>query len=138
MTSRRAAMVTGIAAAGSLLAGCAADPTSAVLFRSQRHPELLERVIRYDKSDLVEYSPVTSKQVREGMTVRARCRAAMEIGDKAGSGLAGEVNDGAVAWPPGRKPLIIIVFTRPAERDNDTGYSIVAAAAKIAARAVGP
>lgn len=310
MTSRRAAMLTGVAAAGALLTGCGTDgdkpptasktpdagrssssapssgapvravpglgelekkfdgqlgvyaldtgsgaavghrsrerflmcsthkllSTAAVLHRSQRHPALLDRVIRYKKSDILDYAPVTSKHVGEGMTVRALCRAAMEIsdntaanlltelvggpravtryirtlgdpltrldrtepgvnsasgkldtttpmwmaadlralaldqalnkarrsqladwlkgnttgddsiraglpkgwaiGDKTGSGANGEVNDVAVAWPPGRKPLVITVFTRPTDPKNDTGYRTVARAAEIARKAL--
>lgn len=315
MTSRRAAMLTGVAAAGALLTGCGTDSdkpqtasttpdagrsssgvsssgasspgvlvrsvpglgelekkfggrlgvyaldtgsgaavghrsserflmcsthkllsTAAVLHRSQRHPALLDRVIRYKKSDILDYAPVTSKHVGEGMTVRALCRAAMEIsdntaanlltelaggpravtryirtlgdpltrldrtepevnsasgefdtttpelmaadlralvlgqalnqkrrsqladwlkgnttgddsiraglpagwtvGDKTGSGANGEVNDAAVAWPPGRKLLIITVFTRPNDPKNDTGYRTIARAAEIARKAL--
>ncbi|MGC2489014.1 MAG: serine hydrolase, partial [Candidatus Sulfotelmatobacter sp.] len=44
------------------------------------------------------------------------------IGDKTGSGDHGTANDIAIAWPPGRKPVIVAVYltettVAPAARD---------------------
>ena len=44
----------------------------------------------------------------------ARLRAGLphdwRIGDKTGTGERGTANDIAIAWPPGRKPIIVVVY----------------------------
>ncbi|MYM24361.1 class A beta-lactamase [Duganella sp. FT135W] len=52
-----------------------------------REPALLKKRIAYDKSDLVSYSPVTSKHVGEGMTVAELCEATLQISDNAAANL---------------------------------------------------
>jgi beta-lactamase class A len=47
----------------------------------------LSQVIHYKKSDLVEYSPVTSQHVETGMTLRAVMIAALEISDNTAANL---------------------------------------------------
>jgi beta-lactamase class A len=214
--------------------------TSGVLRLSEREPGLLDRVIRYDRSQLLEYAPVTSQHVAGGMTVSALCDAALTVsdntalnlllgvlggpaaatafartlgdqvtrhdrtepelnvgapgderdtsaparmaadlralvlgdalaapgrelltgwlkagttgakqiragvpagwvvGDKTGSGFKGERNDVAVVWPPGRAPLVITVFTVPADPKSAKGVEIIAGAASIVAKALVP
>jgi len=213
---------------------------AAILRLRDREPGLLDRVIRYDRSQLLEYAPVTSQHVADGMTVSALCDAAITVsdntalnlllgvlggpaaatafvrtlgdqvtrhdrtepelnvgapgderdtstpaqlaadlralvlgdalggtgrdlltgwlkanttggkqiragvpagwvaGDKTGSGFKGERNDIAVVWPPGRAPLVITVFTVPADPESTRGSEIVAAAASIVAKALVP
>ncbi|MEJ1161349.1 class A beta-lactamase [Prosthecomicrobium sp. N25] len=71
----------------------------------------------------------------------ARLRAGLprdwRIGDKTGSGERGTANDVAVAWPPGRAPVIVTVYLTdspaPAEARNaaiaDVGRAVAAALA---------
>jgi len=56
------------------------------------------------------------------------------VGDKTGAGAQGEINDVAVVWPPGRAPLVITVFTAPADPTSDGSPETVAEAARIVAR----
>lgn len=52
-----------------------------------RDPSLLEKRIRYEKSDLVPHSPVTGKRVAEGMTVDALCEATLQYSDNTAANL---------------------------------------------------
>jgi hypothetical protein len=54
---------------------------SAILARSEKEPGLLDQRIRYAKSDLVSYSPVSEKHVADGMTVAELCAAALNYSD---------------------------------------------------------
>ncbi|WP_345426343.1 class A beta-lactamase [Pseudonocardia xishanensis] len=56
------------------------------------------------------------------------------VGDKTGAGAQGEINDVAVVWPPGRAPLVIAVYTSPADPASDGSPETVADAAAIVAR----
>ncbi|MFD2420630.1 class A beta-lactamase [Amycolatopsis pigmentata] len=212
---------------------------AAILRLRTRQPGLLDRVIHYDSSQVLEYAPVTSHHVADGMTVSALCEAALTVsdntavnllvgilggpqavtafartlgdpvtrldrlepdlntgapgderdtstptamgadlralacgdaldpagrdllngwltaagtgtdlvraslppgwraGDKSGSGTHGEVNDLAVVWPPGRAPLVIAIYTAPADPASPTRRKTVAEATTIALRALG-
>lgn len=44
-------------------------------------PALLDRLIRYDRSALLEYAPVTTRNVDAGMTVADLCDAAITVSD---------------------------------------------------------
>jgi beta-lactamase class A len=212
--------------------------TAAVLRLRAQRPGLLDEVIRYDQSQVLEYAPATSQHVADGMTVSALCEAAITlsdntaanllvqtvggprevtafartlgdrvtsqdriepdlnvgapgderdtstpaqmaadlralalgdgldpagrdllvgwlkanttggksiraglpdgwvVGDKTGSGAQGEVDDIAVAWPPGRAPLVIAVYTAPADPKSQAGRATVAGAAAIVAKAL--
>jgi beta-lactamase class A len=59
------------------------------------------------------------------------------VGDKTGAGAQGEVNDVAVVRPPGRAPLVIAVYTAPADPGTDAAPT-VAEAASIVARTLVP
>ena len=47
----------------------------------------LDRLVRYDRADLVTYSPITEKHVAEGMTLRAVCDAAVRYSDNTAGNL---------------------------------------------------
>nr|WP_158883197.1 class A beta-lactamase [Amycolatopsis anabasis] len=76
--------------------------------------------------------------VTGGKSIRAGLPAGWPVGDKTGSGAQGEVNDVAVVWPPGRAPLVIAVYTAPADPKATTGYATVAGATTIAVKALVP
>ena len=60
---------------------------AAVLRRSEREPNLLNQRVRYDKSNLVTYSPITQKHVTDGMTVGELCAAALQYSDNTAGNL---------------------------------------------------
>lgn len=68
--------------------------------------------------------------------IRAGLPASWRVGDKTGAGARGEVNDVAVTWPPGRTPLIIAVYTPPADPGRSPDNTVLAATARIAAHAL--
>ncbi|MEV4636704.1 class A beta-lactamase [Actinoplanes sp. NPDC049548] len=62
--------------------------SAAVLRRARTcDPGLLDRVIHYRTEDLVEYSPITSAHVEDGMTVAALCEAALTYSDNTAGNL---------------------------------------------------
>lgn len=52
--------------------------------------------------------------------VRAGLPAAWRVGDKTGTGMNGAVNDVAVAWPPGHKPIAIAVYMSGSREETST------------------
>jgi beta-lactamase class A len=60
---------------------------SAILKRSATERDLLQRRIVYTESDLVTYSPVTSKHAGEGMLVSELCAAALQYSDNTAANL---------------------------------------------------
>ncbi|MEU6331771.1 class A beta-lactamase [Streptomyces sp. NPDC047049] len=54
----------------------------------RRHsPNGMDKVIRYSKGDLVDYSPITEKHVGAGMTLRELCDAAVRFSDNTAGNL---------------------------------------------------
>lgn len=58
-----------------------------VLARVDRGQEELKRRIWYGKSDVLDYAPETKLHVRDGMTVRDLCEAAIELSDNTAANL---------------------------------------------------
>ncbi|VXC81511.1 Beta-lactamase OXY-1 [Enterobacterales bacterium 8AC] len=54
---------------------------SAILHHSLNNNGLMQQRIRYQKSDLVAYSPITEKHLDGGMTVAELCAAALQYSD---------------------------------------------------------
>lgn len=52
-----------------------------VLTQAARTPGFLEQRVRYRKTDLVAWSPVTERHVDDGMTVADLCAAALQVSD---------------------------------------------------------
>lgn len=71
-----------------------------------------------------------------GARIRAGLPAQWRVGDKTGGGAAGEASDVAVTWPPEHEPLVMAVYTVPA--DGKQNNSVLAEAATKAARALVP
>jgi len=65
--------------------------------------------------------------------IRAGLPSTWKVGDKTGSGDHGTANDVAIAWPPGRAPILIAAYLTGAMEDGDQRSAIVAAAGKIVA-----
>ncbi|CAN5259604.1 MAB family class A beta-lactamase [soil metagenome] len=60
---------------------------AAILHRSESDPALLDRVITYNQADILDYAPVTSLHVDDGMTVAALCDAAITVSDNTAANL---------------------------------------------------
>ncbi len=60
---------------------------SAILKRSTQIDGLMQQRIKYQQSDLVTYSPITERYVKDGMTVDALCAAALQYSDNTASNL---------------------------------------------------
>lgn len=58
-----------------------------VLRRSVDDPGLLDRHVRYARSDLLEYAPVTTRGLATGMTVADLCAAAVSVSDNTAANL---------------------------------------------------
>jgi beta-lactamase class A len=70
--------------------------------------------------------------------VRAVTPDAWRVGDKTGSAAHGTRNDLAVLRPPGRAPVLLAVLTTHADPAAPTDDALVAAAARVALRALRP
>ncbi|MDC9615922.1 class A beta-lactamase [Xenorhabdus khoisanae] len=60
---------------------------SALLKKNEAHDHLLNQRIHYQQSDLVEYSPITEKHLKNGMTLRELGEATMQYSDNAAMNL---------------------------------------------------
>lgn len=70
--------------------------------------------------------------------IRAGLPAGWRTGDKTGSGDGGEVNDVAVTWPPDpAAPVLIAVYTEPADPATTRNEAALPAAARVAIEALG-
>ena len=54
---------------------------AAVLARSASQPGLLDQHVRYEKKELVTYSPITEKHLDDGMSVADLCAATLQYSD---------------------------------------------------------
>ncbi|MET7767378.1 class A beta-lactamase [Nocardia sp. NPDC005366] len=72
-----------------------------------------------------------------GKRIRAGLPADWTVGDKTGSPAYGSALDVAVAWPPGRSPLVIAVLTTKTEQQAAPDNALVAEAARIAVQTLG-
>ncbi|PRY44946.1 class A beta-lactamase [Umezawaea tangerina] len=68
--------------------------------------------------------------------IRAGLPAGWRVGDKTGSGAAGEVNDIAVVWPPGRAPWVVAVYAVPTDPKSTAVRAAVASASRIVTAAL--
>jgi Beta-lactamase class A len=59
----------------------------AVLARVDEGKEQLDRHVKYQKSDLIVYSPVTEKHIEDGMTIGELCEATITMSDNTAANL---------------------------------------------------
>nr|WP_040834131.1 class A beta-lactamase [Nocardia brevicatena] len=71
-----------------------------------------------------------------GNRIRAGLPADWTVGNKTGSPAYGSALDVAIAWPPGRAPVVITVLTTKSEQDAEPDNALVAAAARAAVEAL--
>ncbi|MDT3398881.1 class A beta-lactamase [Streptomyces sp. B1866] len=72
-----------------------------------------------------------------GRRLRAGLPAGWTVGDKTGTGAHGTTNDAAVAWPPGRGPIVMAVLTTYREPDAPMNEPLLAETAAALAAALG-
>ena len=58
-----------------------------VLARGDKGQEKLDRLVRYQKSDLMDYAPVTTANLASGLTVAKLCEAAVTLSDNTAANL---------------------------------------------------
>lgn len=89
-------------------------------------------------------SPASRKQLagwlRATTTGDSRLRAGLpkdwRVGDKTGTSDNGVSNDIAIAWPPGRAPLLVTVYYAESTVPQETRNTVLAEVGRIAARLV--
>lgn len=69
--------------------------------------------------------------------IRAGLPADWTVGDKTGSPAYGSALDVAVAWPPGRAPIVIAVLSTKSDPEAEADNALVAEAAEAAVAALG-
>ncbi|WP_089103559.1 class A beta-lactamase [Streptomyces hyaluromycini] len=72
-----------------------------------------------------------------GERIRAGLPADWRVGDKTGTGGHGTANDVAVAWPPGRAPVVVAVLSTHADAAAEPDSPLVRAAATVVADTFG-
>ncbi len=70
---------------------------AAVLDRAAADPALLDRLVRYGPDAVLEYAPVTARNVATGMTVADLCDAAVTVSDNTAANLLLDVLGGPAA-----------------------------------------
>jgi beta-lactamase class A len=97
----------------------------------------LRELVLGARLEVADRTLLTNWMVRNttgGTRIRAGLPADWGIGDKTGAGRYGTVNDIAVAWPPGRAPIVLAVLsTRNGEEEKGDDAVIVEAARIVAA-----
>ncbi|MBB2199983.1 class A beta-lactamase [Gluconacetobacter tumulisoli] len=69
--------------------------------------------------------------------IRAGVPAGWSVADKTGSGDYGTTNDIGVAWPPGRPPVVMVIYFTQARKAAPWRDDVVASAARIVAGTFG-
>jgi beta-lactamase class A len=72
-----------------------------------------------------------------GTRIRAGLPADWRVGDKTGAGRYGTVDDVAVAWPPGRAPIVLAVLSTGNGEEEKGDNAVIAEAARIVAAELG-
>ena len=72
-----------------------------------------------------------------GQRLRAGFPADWKVGDKTGTGENGSANDVAVAWPPGRPPILVAAYFTESTIADAARNAVIADAGRIVARALG-
>ena len=69
--------------------------------------------------------------------LRAGFPADWRVGDKTGSGDHGTANDVAIAWPPGRAPVLVAAYYTGSTIADEARSSVIAEAGRLAVTALG-
>nr|WP_228536479.1 class A beta-lactamase [Nocardia sp. XZ_19_231] len=101
-------------------AALAADYRALVLGTTLADPE------RAQLTDWLLASATGAKRIKAGLPTD------WKVGDKTGSPAYGSALDVAIAWPPGRAPLVLAVLTTKPDQNAEPSNELVAEATKIA------
>ena len=71
-----------------------------------------------------------------GARIRAGLPAGWRVGDKTGTSATGVTNDIAIAWPPGRAPVLITAYFAESPATQDVRNGVLAEVGRIAASVV--
>jgi beta-lactamase class A len=93
--------------------------------------DTLPASLRTQLQDWLRGNTTGAKRIRAGVPD------AWQVGDKTGSGAHGTSNDIAVLWRPERAPIVLTVYFTQPEPDAQWNDGVIAAAARIAADALG-
>ena len=69
--------------------------------------------------------------------IRAGLPAEWTVGHKTGTPAYGSALDAAIAWPPGRAPVVITVLSTKPEQDAEPDSALLAAATRAAVAELG-
>jgi beta-lactamase class A len=69
--------------------------------------------------------------------LRAGFPAGWTVGDRTGTGYNGACNDLAIAWPPGRAPILVAAYLSDGEAEGDAFEAAHAAIARLVAAKLG-
>lgn len=72
-----------------------------------------------------------------GKRLRAGLPADWRVGDKTGTGNNGTANDIAIAFPPGRAPILITAYYTESKISDDSRSSVIAEAGRLAVAGLG-
>jgi beta-lactamase class A len=72
-----------------------------------------------------------------GKRLRAGLPSDWRVGDKTGGGNNGTANDIAVAWPPGRAPVLVAVYFTGSTISDDARSAVIADAGRLVAASLG-
>ncbi len=95
---------------------------------------LLQRLVLGDALKQASREALASWMVKASTgldKLRAGLPSDWRVGDKTGSGANGAFNDVAVAWPPGRKPIVIACYTSEGAADGAIHASAMAAVSRV-------
>jgi beta-lactamase class A len=67
-----------------------------------------------------------------GKRIRAALPAGWGAGDKTGTGDYGTTNDVGLAWPPGKPPLVLVIYFTGTSKDAAPRDDVLASAARVA------
>jgi beta-lactamase class A len=106
--------------------------TPAAMLENVRKLVLGDALSRSSREQLIAWfvaNKTGDKRLRAGLPKTWR------VGDKTGSGTNG-ANDIAVAWPPGRAPILLSVYLTESRVSDDERNAVLAAVARIVAASV--
>ena len=72
-----------------------------------------------------------------GRRLRAGMAKDWRVGDKTGGGENGTANDIAIAWPPGRAPILIAVYYTGSTIPDDVRNAVIADSGRLAIAGLG-
>ena len=105
------------------------DTTTPVAMVDSLERFLVGGILSEDSQDLLAQWMINCETGHQKL--RAGLDDSWKVGDKTGSGARGASNDVAIAWPPGRAPILIAVFLSGPGIERDEQNAIIAQVGQI-------